>query len=132
MKDNWYVVLLWLSGAISWLLFGAVVIFIGPDELGIWSRFLFLVTSTLANFTFWLIILYYLRVKLLRFQPVFRQFHIIFRESILLAGLFAASLWLSHYGRMSFFYFLLMFLIIAGIDLFFILSYDQRRYKKIK
>ena len=132
MKASGYLVLMILALVVSWLLWGAILVFIDPEELGAVGVALFLITFGAAVFTSCLLVLYYLRIKFLKLEPIFRQFNIIFRESFLVSLLVVISLLLARFNWMNFFYFLLMLLLVMVVDICFILTYDKRRYKKIK
>lgn len=132
MLERGYLALIIIALLISWSLWIAVLLFVGPEDLGIIGAALFLISLGAAIFTSFLLILYYLRINFFKLGPVFRQFNIIFRESFLVSFMLIGSLLLAHYNWMNFFYFLLMIVFIIIVDVFFIFTYDKRRYKKIK
>jgi molybdopterin-guanine dinucleotide biosynthesis protein A len=102
-----------------------------PEDLGFISSGLFLATFGAALFTSFILLFYYIRIRVFGLTPVFREFHVIFRESLLLVVFVTSSLMLLHARVMTFFSFLLFFLLIILIDIFCIFTYDkQRRYKK--
>jgi hypothetical protein len=95
MSKRKYLVLLLLSCLISWILWGLVLVFIAPDELGFLGVVLFLLTLILVFFTLSLIFFYFIQIRLLKKQsPFFKQFHIIFREALIFTGLILVVLYL--------------------------------------
>lgn len=117
---------------VSWFLWSLVFIFIAPQELGALGVILFLIVLDGAFFTSFLLFFYYIRIKLLNLTPVFRQFHIIFRESFLLSSFLIIVLILAHFKIASVLNILLLLALILIIDIFCIINYDKKRPQKIK
>ncbi len=117
---------------VSWFLWSLVFIFIAPQELGAFGVILFLIALDGAFFTSFLLFFYYIRIKLLNLTPIFRQFHIIFRESFLLSSFLIIVFILAHFKIDSVLNILLLLALILIIDIFCIINYDKKRPQKIK
>lgn len=131
MKHEWYVRLTEILCAISWFLWGVVFVLVTPEDIGSMGAVLFLATLGVALFCSFFLFFYYIRISLLARTPIFREFHSIFRESILLTLFFIISLLLSHSARISGLNFILLFFLFILIDIFCFLAYDKRDHKKV-
>lgn len=132
-EKNLYPTLLIGASGASILLWIGVVIFIGPDELGILSVILFLAAFGFAIFSSLLVCFYYIRIyrKPLA-SPPFRLFHRMFRESALVSGVVITYLIFSHFGAGNIINLLLVLGLAVCIDIIFIFYYDRKRRTKIK
>lgn len=132
MEKSGYFYLITALSIISWLLWGIVLLFVAPDDLGLIGVGLFAVTMAAVFFTTFLLILFVIRIKLLKLEPLFRQFNVIFRESLLVTVWLIASLWLTRWRQLNALIFLLMLAAIVIIDLLCIVLYDQKRRQKTR
>ena len=131
MKHGWYVRLTGILCIISWFLWGVVFVLVTPEDIGSMSVVLFLATLGVALFSSFFLFFHYIRISLLARTPIFREFHSIFRESILLTLFLIISLLLLHIGRISELNFVLLFFLAILIDIFCFLAYDKRDHKKV-
>lgn len=129
---NWYLSSIIISCVISWILWGVVLFFIAPEDLGFIGVILFVATLGAAFFTSSFVALYALRIRFLKLTPVFRQFHIIFRESVFLGIAPLILLILSHHQVLTFLNSGLLFVALIFLEIFFIVNYDKRRYQKVR
>jgi hypothetical protein len=132
MRKQGYVALIFTFCLISWLIWVLVIFFVGPEDLGILSVVLFLLIAGLVFFTSFLLFFYYLRIRLLKLSPGYRQFHIIFRESLLVSILLIIVMLLSRNGFLNLFNVLALIILFFLIDIFFVINYDQKRPQKNK
>ena len=132
MRKQSYIALIFIFCLISWLIWGLVIVFVGPEDLGILSVILFLLIAGLVFFTSFLLFFYYLRIKFLKLSPIYRQFHIIFRESLLTSALLIIVMLLLRNGFFNLFNLLALIILFFLIDIFFVLNYDQKRPQKNK
>src|SRR3990167_10322690 len=130
MRERFLILFVGISCTISWFLWSVVLILISPEELGFLSVFFFFATLGVAFFTSFLLFFYYIRIKILKFDPFYRQFHIIFRESLLVALWILGLLILSRQHLMSGKNFILSLAFIILIDFFLAVTYDKRRFKR--
>ncbi|HCA67095.1 MAG: hypothetical protein A2249_01420 [Candidatus Jacksonbacteria bacterium RIFOXYA2_FULL_44_7] len=131
-ENNIYPILLISASAASILLWVGVVIFIGPDELGVLGVALFLSAFGFAIFSSLLACFYYIHIHANRASsPPFRIFHRMFRESGLLTGVVIIYLILAHFGIGTFTNLGLLLGIAIVIDAIYIFYYDRRRRAKI-
>ena len=130
MRERFLILFVGISCTISWFLWSVVLILISPEELGFLSVFFFFATLGAAFFTSSLLFFYYIRIKILKFDPFYRQFHIIFRESLLVALWVFGLLILSRQHLMSGKNFILSLAFIILIDFFLAVTYDKRRFKR--
>ena len=130
MRERFLILIVGISCTISWFLWSVVLILISPEELGFLSVFFFFTTLGVAFFTSFLLFFYYIRIKILKFDPFYRQFHIIFRESLLVALWILGLLILSRQHLMSGKNFILSLAFIILIDFFLAVTYDKRRFKR--
>jgi hypothetical protein len=115
---------------ISWFLWGVVFVLVSPEDIGLLGVMLFLTALGSAFFCSFFLLFYYIRISLLARTPIFREFHSIFRESILLAFFFIISLLLFHSGRTGRLNFILLFFLFILVDIFYFIVYDKRDHKK--
>src|SRR3989338_9844476 len=101
MKDRMYIALVTILSIVSLFLWVLVVIFVSPEELGWISVFLFLASIGAFFFTGSLLLLYHIRIRLLKLTPAFRQVHISFRESALISALGTLTLLIAHFSFLS-------------------------------
>jgi len=120
------------AAVLSWVLWLLILFFIAPNEIGIVSIILFLITLWLAcSFTF-ILLFFFLRLRLLKLGPAFKQFHIILRESFFLSTWLIIILLMKKFGILTLFNFLLSFILFFLIEFFLLSIYEQRNYPKIK
>jgi len=124
--------LLAISCISAWFLWALVLIFVGPDDLGVVSVVLFLLSVGVALFTSFILVLYVVRVNLLGLKPVYKQFHIVFREGLLLTSVCIGSLIFLAMNLFSITNFILLIIVISLVEIFFINTYDKQSYKKAR
>lgn len=129
-EEEKYPALITVLCIISWFLWFVVLILISPKDLGVLSIVLFLASLAVALCTSFLLLLFYIRIRLLKRAPMFREFHIIFRESTLLTMASIVTLLLFHRGVREILNVALLLFLIVLIDIFCITRYDQRGFKK--
>ncbi|MBI4359480.1 MAG: hypothetical protein HY564_00095 [Candidatus Jacksonbacteria bacterium] len=132
-EKNLYPTLLIGASAASILLWIGVVIFIGPDELGILGVILFLAAFGFAIFSSLLVCFYYIHIyRKSSESPPFRLFHRMFRESALISVVVIVYLIFSHFGAGSVINLLLILGFAVCIDIISIFYYDRKRRAKIR
>ena len=129
MPTAWLPHILRFVCILSWFLFGLVIVFIAPEDLGAVGIILFLIVFGAAIFSLGLFGLYYIRVVYLKRRPVFVEFHHIFRESALFTAGAVIWLLLARYNRLTWLNLILMLLALLLIEIFF-LVYDQKPHQK--
>lgn len=130
MLKHWYLSVIAGCVAVSVLAWLSVVFFISTDDLGGAGVILFLGSLYAALFSSLLLFFYYLRIRVFKFSPPFREFHSVFRESALVAA--AAIIWLilGAAGRAGIINTWLLIALVVLIDAFFIFNYDKRGRQK--
>lgn len=126
MNERVYVSLLTFLTVVTLSLWLLVVVFVSPDDLGWVGVFLFLANLGAFFFTSSLLLVYAIRVRLLRLAPAFRHVQISFREGGLIAVCAVFLLLISHYSFWNVVNASLVIGFFVLIDLFFIFTHDRK------
>ena len=132
MKERVFLGSVWASFVVTLFLWSLVLIFIAPEDLDIVGVLLFLVSLSAVVFTGALLFFYYVRIRLLKLEPIYQQVHVIFREAGIVACLITVSLILLNRNIMNGGIFLVLIVLGIFCEIFFLKIYGKGRSKSTR
>jgi len=122
--------LLFVSLIVSWLLWGVVIIFFGPQDFPVVGVILFFLTGGTSVFTGSLVLFLTLRKLVSKHTPLYLHFRHSVRESILLTITFIVGLILARFDMASQVTIIILISILFFVELYYSQTYDRRYSQK--